>query len=73
MRSKGLIYAAILACGAGLATSAPAADVPTYGVVLKTLANPFWGAMARGITEGAKEAQVKIFEQAANSDQDAET
>ncbi len=73
MRREGLTYAAILLLSVGFAAAAPAADGPTYGVVLKTLANPFWDAMAKGITEGAKEAQVNIFEQAANSDQDAET
>ena len=73
MKHKGLTYAAIMALGAGLAASAPAAEAPTYGVVLKTLANPFWDAMAKGIAEGARQADVNIFQQAANSDQDAET
>ncbi|TIU08050.1 MAG: hypothetical protein E5W44_19845, partial [Mesorhizobium sp.] len=32
-----------------------------YGVLMKTLANPFWGAMAQGVADGAKEAGVKYF------------
>ena len=69
---KKLTYALALAAVAGLGTAAQAQE-PTYGVVLKTLSNPFWGAMAKGVAEGAKEAGVKIFQQAAKSDQDAET
>lgn len=69
---KGVIVALALAAGAGLAGPAGAAEA-TYGVVLKTLSNPFWGAMAKGIAEGGKQAQVAIFQQAAKSDQDAET
>lgn len=72
MQIKGLNFALALATAAGLATTAQAAE-PTYGVVLKTLSNPFWGAMAKGVAEGAKEAGVKIFQQAAKSDQDAQT
>ena len=69
---KRLIVAMALAAGAGLAAPAGAAE-PTYGVVLKTLSNPFWGAMTKGIAEGGSEAHVSIFQQAAKSDQDAET
>jgi len=43
-----------------------------YGVLMKTLANPFWGAMAQGVKDGADEAGVKYFLQAAESDQAAE-
>ncbi|RWG90229.1 MAG: sugar ABC transporter substrate-binding protein [Mesorhizobium sp.] len=43
-----------------------------YGVLMKTLANPFWGAMAQGVADGAKDAGVKYFQQAAESDQAAE-
>ncbi|MHA6686669.1 sugar ABC transporter substrate-binding protein [Mesorhizobium sp. A556] len=43
-----------------------------YGVLMKTLANPFWGAMSKGVEDGAKEAGVKYFLQAAESDQAAE-
>lgn len=43
-----------------------------YGVLMKTLSNPFWGAMGQGVEEGAKEAGVKYFVQAAESDQAAE-
>ena len=67
--NKGLIAALALAA---LAAPAGAAE-PTYGVVLKTLSNPFWGAMAKGIAEGGRQAQVGIFQQAAKSDQDAAT
>jgi len=73
MKSRNLTFALALIASGALAASASAADKPTYGVVLKTLSNPFWGAMAAGVAEGAKEADVDIFQQAAKSDQDAQT
>lgn len=54
-----------------LSASAHAAD-GTYGVLMKTLANPFWGAMGKGVEEGAKAAGVKYDLQAVESDQAAE-
>jgi ABC-type sugar transport system substrate-binding protein len=54
------------------ATAALAADKPVYGVLMKTLSNPFWGAMEQGVREGAKEADVEYFLQAVESDQAAE-
>ena len=53
-------------------SSAFAADKPVYGVLMKTLSNPFWGAMEKGVDEGAKKADVDIFLQAVESDQAAE-
>jgi D-allose transport system substrate-binding protein len=78
MTRKALMIASALVlglgAGAGIAPDAArAADAPVYGVLLKTLANPFWGAMAKGIAEGGREQGVTIFQQAAQSDQDAET
>ncbi len=63
-----------IAIGAALAFSAlPAqAQEGEYGVLMKTLSNPFWGAMSQGVEEGAKAAGVKYFLQAAESDQAAE-
>jgi len=64
-----------LLVGAALAFAAlPAAHAEDgeYGVLMKTLANPFWGAMGQGVEDGAKEAGVKYFLQAAESDQAAE-
>ena len=67
--------------GTGLATavlatmvsvSASAQEKPVFGVLLKTLSNPFWGAMEQGIEEGTKEAGVEYFLQAVESDQAAE-
>jgi D-allose transport system substrate-binding protein len=43
-----------------------------FGVLMKTLSNPFWGAMSLGVEDGAKEANVPYFLQAAESDQAAE-
>jgi D-allose transport system substrate-binding protein len=64
-----------LAVGAAItllgAASAQAED-GEYGVLMKTLSNPFWGAMEQGVEAGAKEAGVKYFLQAAESDQAAE-
>src|SRR5438874_5176365 len=54
------------------AISAAKAEDGEYGVLMKTLANPFWGAMGKGVEDGAKEAGVKYFQQAAERDQAAE-
>jgi D-allose transport system substrate-binding protein len=63
----------IAALALGLAaSSAFAADKPVYGVLMKTLSNPFWGAMEKGVDEGAKKADVDIFLDAVESDQAAE-
>ena len=72
MKTKILTIASALVLGLGV-TAGARADEPTYGVLLKTLANPFWGAMAKGIAEGGRQSGVAIFQQAAQSDQDAET
>lgn len=68
---KGLFRAVALAAmlaGVG-ATGASAQE---FGVLMKTLSNPFWGAMGMGVEDGAKEAGVPYFAQAAESDQAAE-
>src|SRR5271168_971590 len=63
----------IAALALGLAGSAAfAADKPVYGVLMKTLSNPFWGAMEKGVDEGGKNAGVEIFLDAVESDQAAE-
>jgi D-allose transport system substrate-binding protein len=67
--SIGLV-AGLIAVGS--AAVAQAADKPVYGVLLKTLANPFWGAMEQGVRDGAKAAGVEYFMQAVESDQAAE-
>ena len=59
--------AAVLAMTAG----AQAQD-RVYGVLMKTLANPFWGAMELGVRDGAKNAGVEYYLQAVESDQAAE-
>ena len=65
--------ASIAALALGLAASgASAADKPVYGVLMKTLSNPFWGAMEKGVDAGAKTAGVDVFLQAVESDQAAE-
>ena len=64
-----------LALGAAIAMLAiPAAHAEDgeYGVLMKTLSNPFWGAMNQGVEDAAKAAGVKYFLQAAESDQAAE-
>ena len=72
MKKKSLAITTALALVLGMSAGARA-DAPTYGVLLKTLANPFWGAMSKGIAEGGAQSGVTIFQQAAQSDQDAET
>ncbi len=63
------LTAVLIAISLGTAAQA---DKPVYGVLLKTLSNPFWGAMELGIRDGAKEAGVEYFMQAVESDQAAE-
>jgi len=63
---------AAVALAAAPAASAHAAGKPVYGVLLKTLSNPFWGAMEKGIHDGADAAGVDYFMQAVESDQAAE-
>jgi ABC-type sugar transport system substrate-binding protein len=72
MLKRGFAGASALALAFALASSALAADKPVYGVLMKTLSNPFWGAMEQGVREGAKEAGVEYFLQAVESDQAAE-
>jgi len=56
-----------------LGASAAFAAGGEYGVLMKTLSNPFWGAMGLGIEDGAKAAGVPYFVQAVESDQAAES
>src|SRR5579875_2575292 len=73
MRYRYLIPAFVAALAAGPVFAAPAfAADAQMAVLLKTLSNPFWGAMAQGIADGAKAAGVQYFQQAAESDQAAE-
>jgi ABC-type sugar transport system substrate-binding protein len=67
--SLGMTAALIALC---IGAPAQGDDKPVYGVLLKTLSNPFWGAMEQGIRDGAKEAGVEYFMQAVESDQAAE-
>ncbi|MGC2784881.1 MAG: substrate-binding domain-containing protein [Roseiarcus sp.] len=73
MLKRLTLCASISALALGLAASAAfAADKPVYGVLMKTLSNPFWGAMEKGVDVGAKNAGVDIFLDAVESDQAAE-
>ena len=60
----------LAALALGAAHAAHAED--TYAVLMKTLSNPFWGAMEQGVQDGAKEAGVEYYLQAVQSDQAAE-
>jgi D-allose transport system substrate-binding protein len=71
-RRKTVLALAAAMLALGLGGTARAADKPVYGVLLKTLSNPFWGAMEEGIRAGAKEVGVEYFMQAVESDQAAE-
>jgi ABC-type sugar transport system substrate-binding protein len=53
------------------ASMAHSADAE-YAILMKTLANPFWGAMGQGVEEGAKAAGVPYYIQAVENDQAAE-
>ena len=68
---KSLFVAVVMMCAATLAWSAHAAE-RTYGVLMKTLSNPFWGAMEEGVKDGAANAGVDYYLQAVESDQAAE-
>ncbi|MEM9585338.1 MAG: substrate-binding domain-containing protein [Pseudomonadota bacterium] len=57
---------------ASLAFAAPV-KADEYGILMKTLANPFWGAMGDGVEAGAKGAGVDYYIQAVESDQAAES
>ncbi len=75
MFDLGMKRFALLAGAAALALSLTAsaqAQDGEYGILMKTLSNPFWGAMGMGVEDGAKEAGVSYFVQAAESDQAAE-
>ena len=64
-----LMAVSIAACI--MISSAQAAD-RVYGVLMKTLSNPFWGAMEEGVKDGATNANVEYYLQAVESDQAAE-
>jgi D-allose transport system substrate-binding protein len=72
--SGSLKRMALVAATAAALTSASGAMAQEgeYGVLMKTLANPFWGAMGLGVEEGAQAAGVAYFVQAVESDQAAE-
>ncbi len=70
MKLRSLALA--LAAAVSLAVVAPAKADGEYGILMKTLSNPFWGAMGLGVEDGAKEAGVAYFSQAVESDQAAE-
>ncbi len=73
MLKHGLAAASIAALGLALAASAAFADEkPTYGVLMKTLSNPFWGAMEKGVDAAGQKEGVDIYLQAVESDQAAE-
>jgi D-allose transport system substrate-binding protein len=69
LKFKSLLLASALIV---LGTAAEAQDKPIYGVLMKTLANPFWGAMEQGVKAGAEAAGVEYYLQAVESDQAAE-
>jgi ABC-type sugar transport system substrate-binding protein len=60
IETKALVLAAAVAALA-LTASAEAAEKPVYAVLLKTLANPYWGAMEKGLREGADKIGVEAY------------
>ena len=69
---KRLVFGASIAALTFAASAAFAADKPVFGVLMKTLSNPFWGAMEKGVDVGAKNAGVDVYLNAVESDQAAE-
>ena len=72
MKLRALLLGAATAVLAVAGSASAQADEAVYGVLLKTLSNPFWGAMEKGIHDGADAAGAKYFMQAVESDQAAE-
>ncbi|MGL4235064.1 sugar ABC transporter substrate-binding protein [Tabrizicola sp.] len=62
----------LLISAAAIGLFALPAVAEDYGVLMKTLSNPFWGAMELGVREGAAAVGVNVFVQAVESDQAAE-
>ncbi len=62
----------LLASAAILGLTVLPVSAETMGVLMKTLSNPFWGAMELGVREGAAAARVEVDVQAVESDQAAE-
>ena len=58
---RGLMRRAAILAGVLLAAAPAQAAKSVYGVVMKTLANPYWGAMEQGVREGARKAGVEYF------------
>lgn len=65
----GLMSAAFGALATASLAAPHAEAPPSYGVLLKTLGNPYWAALADGARSGAKTAQVAVWIDAAPSDQ----
>ncbi|MEZ5931467.1 MAG: substrate-binding domain-containing protein [Alphaproteobacteria bacterium] len=72
MALSKLPLAVVAAAATVWSGGAIAQDQTVYGVLLKTLSNPFWGAMEQGVQDGAAEAGVEYYLQAVESDQAAE-
>ena len=72
MKLRALLIGAATAVLAVAGGASVQADEAVYGVLLKTLSNPFWSAMEKGIQDGADAAGAKYFMQAVESDQAAE-
>ncbi len=76
MRKRTFLRGTVLAVAAAAVMGAPqlagAAEKPVVAVLLKTLSNPFWGAMEQGIRDAAAETGAEYYLQAVESDQAAE-
>src|SRR3546814_16709345 len=67
------ICALVLAAALSWTPMAEAQDQDqVYGVLMKTLSNPFWGAMEEGVRDGASEIGVDYFLTAVESDKAAD-
>lgn len=72
MMTSRVSIAVAAAAAMTFSVAANAEDQKVYGVLMKTLSNPFWGAMEQGVQDGAAEAGVEFYLQAVESDQAAE-
>jgi len=72
MAKSGISLAVVAAAATIWSAGASAQDQKVFGVLMKTLSNPFWGAMEQGVQDGAAEAGVEFYLQAVESDQAAE-
>ncbi len=70
--TRRLLLAGAVGLALGVSGAVQAQEKPLVAVLLKTLSNPFWGAMEEGIRDAAAATGAEYYLQAVESDQAAE-